>query len=694
MSIKYILPIFLIWAVVFSVLAAPTKPNREILSTRPIYLIDYSPTSLGFARQFDFFLQEIRRNRLNVSLSQQSLKILENNDEFQIFRPAIEILSKQKMQTDVDSQFYKFCDEEKWPEMADMGHPINERLFVAISRNCQKTFLSSLKAKQGNLAKLSKAETEYLKYGLSAFLKDDQRARFLEFLRSSKRYPYYKSMAQTLIHEILDNKVIYDHELNDVLDIHFAPHVVYDEKTGKKAVRDIVEEFRDNYKSFKDDINQKKYQPAMVALNQAIDIYQVNKQFISQNEAWTTFVTAGKRLLAHSKNDEAKFIFDQSDLIAVGEQRDESFFNRLLALLMENKTEIAAELIKQNDYIRNFSSLNSKLKFWVAYTMDQDKKPALAEILYNELIETEPISFYSIVALGKLQKKSPDKVKSFLEEKLRTPPASLDIEISRHTPTFISGLKRLLTWIELGQDNLANDEIEYLISLDRRRVLLDEQDRNPLNDQTYLKTLIANLAELLNFKKKYLLAFKLLNGSLESKLFGLDSSILHTLFPVQYLSNIKDMEKGLNPVVILSLIRQESAFNPGALSSAGAKGLMQLMPTAVRQVRKKHQGHALNDPEINLQLGIEYFKYLLKKQKGNLIYALAAYNAGETRLKEWSSELFHSDNPLIIIESIPYKETRLYVKLILRNIFFYHLLLNNLEIKTPLEDYLTVTLKN
>ena len=79
----------------------------------------------------------------------------------------------------------------------------------------------------------------------------------------------------------------------------------------------------------------------------------------------------------------------------------------------------------------------------------------------------------------------------------------------------------------------------------------------------------------------------------------------------------------------------------------------------------------LHEPDFNLQLGIRYFKKLFKYYEGNLVYSLAAYNAGQTRVKRWKKKYFTNDNILMDIESIPFSETRNYVKLIFRNIFFY-----------------------
>ena len=176
----------------------------------------------------------------------------------------------------------------------------------------------------------------------------------------------------------------------------------------------------------------------------------------------------------------------------------------------------------------------------------------------------------------------------------------------------------------------------------------------------------------------YLENFKLVNGVLangNAKL--LDIKLLDYLYPMAYLKKIKNYSNKIDPIIILSLIRQESAFNPNARSRVGALGLMQLMPGTARSLKRGVRKRELLDPSKNILLGVKYIKYLLKKYDNNLIYTLMAYNAGERNIARWGDFLMKSDKTLDFIEEIPFRETRLYVKLILRNIFFYNFIENN-----------------
>ena len=126
----------------------------------------------------------------------------------------------------------------------------------------------------------------------------------------------------------------------------------------------------------------------------------------------------------------------------------------------------------------------------------------------------------------------------------------------------------------------------------------------------------------------------------------------------------------LDPYLVASLIRQESEFNPNAVSNKNAVGLMQLLPKVGKGVAKQEKikhftPQALFTPDMNLRLGTRYFRAMVDKF-GGFEYALAAYNAGADRVETWKSYGKYRD-PQEFVESIPFTETREYVQAILRN---------------------------
>jgi soluble lytic murein transglycosylase len=153
---------------------------------------------------------------------------------------------------------------------------------------------------------------------------------------------------------------------------------------------------------------------------------------------------------------------------------------------------------------------------------------------------------------------------------------------------------------------------------------------------------------------------------------NLPRSYWEALFPKPYWIDLRRFSSstGLDPYLVASLIRQESAFNPNAVSRKDAVGLMQLLPKTgklvAKQVKLRHfVPTELFTPAVNLELGTRYFRDTVDKF-GAFEYALAAYNAGDDRVKDWLAQGKYRD-PQEFVESIPFTETREYVQAILRN---------------------------
>jgi len=149
------------------------------------------------------------------------------------------------------------------------------------------------------------------------------------------------------------------------------------------------------------------------------------------------------------------------------------------------------------------------------------------------------------------------------------------------------------------------------------------------------------------------------------------------LYPEPYWETIKaeSAKNNLDPYLVASLIRQESEFNPSAVSYANAWGLMQLLPSVGKQLAREEgmhnfQTYQLLDPETNIRLGTRYLRQTLDHFGGEMEYALAAYNAGDERVSDWQNAgPYHGIDEFV--ESIPFTQTREYVEAILRNIETY-----------------------
>lgn len=161
--------------------------------------------------------------------------------------------------------------------------------------------------------------------------------------------------------------------------------------------------------------------------------------------------------------------------------------------------------------------------------------------------------------------------------------------------------------------------------------------------------------------------------------YGATPAIYRLIYPVASRDTIVASARsaGLDPAFVAALIRQESNFNPRAVSVAGARGLMQLMPGVAKEIARSlgirpWSPARLFDPGINITLGVRHLAPLVRHEP-DLARALAAYNAGASRVVRWNRRR-GADDPEVFTERIPFPETQDYVKSVLRNREWYRAL--------------------
>jgi soluble lytic murein transglycosylase len=171
---------------------------------------------------------------------------------------------------------------------------------------------------------------------------------------------------------------------------------------------------------------------------------------------------------------------------------------------------------------------------------------------------------------------------------------------------------------------------------------------------------------------------------------------------VEYLYPVRDLPDELDPedALVLGIIRQESAFSVTAISSAGARGLMQLMPSTAKHVAKQEglkydEKKLTRDPGYNIRLGSAYLQELIDRFRGSYILAIAGYNAGPSRSVEWIrtfGDPRDADVDVIDwIESIPFSETRNYVQRVIENLMVYRHRLGDTQLAQQQEPALGTT---
>jgi soluble lytic murein transglycosylase len=284
--------------------------------------------------------------------------------------------------------------------------------------------------------------------------------------------------------------------------------------------------------------------------------------------------------------------------------------------------------------------------YWQGRIAEKSGEQDRARQVYRQIAVSATESYYQNLSWRALQ-----RLGEAAEEPkwvVATPPEETDPPMA---PDLLFHLSRARALTSLSLQNLANTE-------------LDEVNRgaNPSNRMRafLMREYFKNGA----YARSLQLANQLPSSRSEREIYR---------YPLAFWELIqqKAQEHGLDPYLVLALIRQESLFDTRARSPAVALGLMQLIhPTAARVAKEVGLAvpstEMLFDPDVNLTLGTQYLKDLLARYSNNRQKAIAAYNAGEAAVDRWEKEIL-TDDIEEFVERIPYVETRGYVKLVMRN---------------------------
>ncbi|NLM21736.1 MAG: lytic transglycosylase domain-containing protein [Peptococcaceae bacterium] len=154
------------------------------------------------------------------------------------------------------------------------------------------------------------------------------------------------------------------------------------------------------------------------------------------------------------------------------------------------------------------------------------------------------------------------------------------------------------------------------------------------------------------------------------------------LYPYPYREIVEKYAQayGVDPYLVVAVMREESHFKPESYSHKGAVGLMQIMPNTAKEIAlwlgEDYKQEELTNPETNIRYGTRYLSHLNNQFAGNSILVLASYNAGSGRVQQWLKQL-PEGTTTYLIEDIPYRETKQYVQKVLRSYRIYAKIYND-----------------
>jgi soluble lytic murein transglycosylase len=180
--------------------------------------------------------------------------------------------------------------------------------------------------------------------------------------------------------------------------------------------------------------------------------------------------------------------------------------------------------------------------------------------------------------------------------------------------------------------------------------------------------------ELGDYHRSLTLVVRKYERYLEGPASGVSGDLWFLAYPQGYWESILSYSRkyGQDPYFVAAIIREESQFSPEALSPAGARGLMQVMPATGERVARSikltdFDRRKLFDSDTGINIGTWYISHLMKRFKGDPLLVAAAYNAGPEAAAGWVAKNGYNGERDVFVEMIPYAETRGYVKKVLRN---------------------------
>ena len=290
--------------------------------------------------------------------------------------------------------------------------------------------------------------------------------------------------------------------------------------------------------------------------------------------------------------------------------------------------------------------LGAAALYWQARVAEKSGDADSARQLYRRVVNTAVESYYQMLSLRALR-----RLGEATDEPKMARPSSIQEPDPPMTPDSLFHMARARALSSLSLGTLAVAELDAV----RRSIKSGDRLRALLMREYFQSGAYGRALQLAN---------QLPSSSSERDLYR---------YPLAFWDMIqqKAQERGLDPYLVLALIRQESLFDTRARSPAAAVGLMQLIPPTAARVAKQlglpaPSQETLFEPAVNLTLGTQYLKDLLQRYSNNWSKAVAAYNAGKAAVDRWEREIV-TDDIEEFVERIPYVETRGYVKLVLRN---------------------------
>lgn len=639
------------------------------------------------AEHISKILKQMGKDSLSLDLIQKSIKEVERSKHFQPFIPWLQSI-KEILKITTAREMIIHCKQQiqKTEQI-----PV-EKILVRIASNyCRERTLEAIAKEIEKTNNISDDAIDFIDENLKFYLTKKNKKHFASFIQSQVTKPeIIKKLSQNVTTYSVRHDIVPSQEvLKDMLINEEITKLIQDKGFNVIQSKNIFygeygKLIEQSYKSLENNPTSDKVKEQLSFLKNYLDLNQDHLPVDLCLGRLNDFAKAVFRAKFHDlSRDILKYVIKKNNK----EIQEDALYFYLWTYIAQGDYKEALSTAKKYDLISGRSKIvDARLKFWIGYIFEELNEPKDALKFYEEIIQSNPLSFYSIMAVKKVQVLKPDSSSvNFYHTTALKAESTPVIDLQQLDQDYLSSLIRLKAWSTIDSQRLMKLELKRLRLHSMPKYIVNISSDKQLQAKSDLHLLHARI--ILD-SENFLPTFRYLYEVLDKKEVIFNRSLLEILYPDPYLKDLTALLKkdNLDPFIVLSLIRQESVFNPNARSPVGARGLMQIMPSTAKRVKRGTKEKQLSNPKLNLEIGTKYFKGLMKRYDENLVYVLAAYNAGEGRVDRWRGTLFDSDQSILKnIESIPFLETRNYVKLIFRNIFFYKLLQEKKELTDPSE---------
>ena len=332
-----------------------------------------------------------------------------------------------------------------------------------------------------------------------------------------------------------------------------------------------------------------------------------------------------------------------------------------------------------NNYPRSF--LVNQARYWQGRAAEKKGEPSRAAAYYGRVLKKGPYTYYGYRAAERLARLENGGTEAAAETMADTTPVCAEgpcpedplssFETDDGPPVWTDETRKILSaepsfrkTLELMQLDLKKEAAQELWAL-QDKVARKRGMRIGLSKAFF---------ELGDYHRSLMLVLRNYERYLDGPSGGASEDLWLLAYPQGYWDSILSYshQYGQDPYFIAAIIREESQFLPEAVSPAGARGIMQVMPAtgewAARAIRLRGFDRSrLFDSDTGINIGTWYISFLMKRFRGDPLLTAAAYNAGPDAVAAWIGKYGYGDERDAFVESIPFTETRGYVKKVLRN---------------------------